>query len=95
LSHDAGSIFIQVVILWFRNHKLVYLEFCRYWSSPKFKVKSEKKRQNRGKDPKHRYNVDGHILKSQHMVKFHGSSAIYMNVVIRLTLNYRPSGMAL
>jgi hypothetical protein len=83
-----------VVIPWFRNRKLVYLEFYRYWSSPEFKVKSEKG-QNHGNDPKHRYDTDEHIRKSQCMVTFHGSSAIYMNVVMRLTLNYRPSGMVL
>jgi hypothetical protein len=58
-------------------------------------VKSEKKRLNHGKDLKHKYDVDGHICKSQCMVRFCGSSDIYMNVVMRLTLNYRPSGMAL
>jgi hypothetical protein len=73
----------------------VYLEFCRYWSSPTFKAKSEKKRLNCGKDLKHRYDADGHVPKSQCMVRFCGSSAIYMYVVMRLTLNYRPSGMAL
>jgi hypothetical protein len=70
----------------------VYLEFCWYWSSPKFKVKSEKKRLNHGKDPKHRYDADGHVCKSQRMARF---CAIYMYVVMRLTLNYRPSGMPL
>jgi hypothetical protein len=84
-----------VVISWFRNRKPVYLEFCKLWSSPEFKAKSEKKRQNRGNDLKHKYDYDGHIHKSQHMVRFRGSSVIYMNVVMRLTLNYRPSGMAL
>jgi hypothetical protein len=91
----TGSIFVQVVIPWFRHRKPVYLEFCKYWSSPEFKAKSKKKRLNCGKDPKHRYDTDGHIRKSQRMVRFCGSSAIYMNVVMRLTLNYRPSGMAL
>jgi hypothetical protein len=73
----------------------VYLELFNLWSSLAFKVKSEKKRLNHGKDPKHRYDADGHVRKSQHMVRLYGSSAIYMYVVMRLTLNYRPSGMAL
>jgi hypothetical protein len=83
------------MIPWFRHHREVYLEFSKYWSSPEFKAKSEKKRMNRGNDPKHRYDADGHICKSQCMVRFHGPSAIYMNIVIQLTLNYKPSGMAL
>jgi hypothetical protein len=64
------------------------VEFCRLWSSPIFKVKSEQKRLNRGKDPKHRYDVDGHVLKSQHIVRLCDSSAIYMYVV-----NFVPSLM--
>jgi hypothetical protein len=81
--------------MWFRHRREVYLEFYRYWSSPAFKAKSEQKRLNRGKDPKHRYDANGHDCKSQRMVRFCGSSAMYMFVVMRLTLNYRPSGMAL
>jgi hypothetical protein len=54
-------IFVQVIIPWFKNRKPVYEEFCKLWSSPEFKAKSEKKRQNRGNDPKHRYGADGHI----------------------------------
>jgi hypothetical protein len=84
-----------MVILWFRNCKEVYLELCRYLSSPKFKETSKKKRLNRGKDPKHRYSADGHVYNSQHIVRFCGSSAMYMYVVMGLTLDYRPSGMAL
>jgi hypothetical protein len=80
------------VIPWFRNRIEVYLEFYRYWSSLAFKEKSKKKRFNHGKDPKHRYGTDGHVHKSQRMVRFRGSSAIYMYVAMRLTLNYRPSG---
>jgi hypothetical protein len=91
----TDSIFVQVVIPWFRNYREVYLEFCKYWSSPEFKAKSEKKRMNHGKDLKHRYDPDGHIRKSQCMVRFCGSSDIYMNIVMWLTLNYKPSGMAL
>jgi hypothetical protein len=83
------------VIPWFRHHREVYLEFCKYWSSPEFKAKSKKKRMNRGNDPKYRYDADGRIHKSQCIVRFHGPSAIYMNIVMRLTLNYRPSEMAL
>jgi hypothetical protein len=86
---------IRVTHPWLRNYKPIYLEFCKYWSSPEFKVKSEKKRHNRGNDLKHRYGDDGHIRKSQHMVRFRGSSAIYTNVVMRLTLNYMPSEMVL
>jgi hypothetical protein len=71
------------------------LEFYRLWSSLAFKVKSEQKRLNREKDLKYRYDADGHVRKSQRMVRFCGSSVIYMYVVMRLTLNYRPSGMAL
>jgi hypothetical protein len=83
------------VIPWFRHHREVYLAFCKYWSSPEFKAKSEKKRMNRENDPMHRYNVDGHTRKSQLMVRFRGPSAIHMNIVVQLTLNYMPSGMAL
>jgi hypothetical protein len=52
-----------VIIPWFKNCKPVYEEFCKLWSSPEFKAKSEKKRQNHGNDPKHRYGADGHIRK--------------------------------
>jgi hypothetical protein len=58
-----------VIILLFKNRKPVYEEFYKFWSSPEFKAKSEKKRQNRGNDLKHRYGVDGHIRKGQHMVR--------------------------
>jgi hypothetical protein len=40
------------------------MEFCRLWSSPAFKAKSEEKKLNHGKDPKHKYGVDGHVCKS-------------------------------
>jgi hypothetical protein len=73
----------------------VYLEFCKYWSSPASKEKSLKKRMNCGKDLKHRYGADGHVCKSQCIVRFYGSCAIYMYVGMRLTLNYKSSGMAL
>jgi hypothetical protein len=59
-----------------QNRKEDYLEFCKLWSSSAFKAKFEKKRLNHGKDPKHRYDTDGHVRKSQHMIRFHGSSAI-------------------
>jgi hypothetical protein len=58
-----------VIILWFKNHKPVYEELCKLWYSPEFKAKSEKKRQNRGNNPKYRYGTDGHIQKGQHMVR--------------------------
>jgi hypothetical protein len=58
-----------VFIPWFKNRKPVYLEFCKLWSSPEFNVKSEKKRLNRGNNPKHRYGADGHIRKRQRMVR--------------------------
>jgi hypothetical protein len=58
-----------VIISWFKNHKPVYEEFYKLCSSPEFKTKSEKKRQNRENDPKHRYNADGHIQKGQRMVR--------------------------
>jgi hypothetical protein len=57
-----------VIIPWFKNRKPVYEEFCKLWSSPEFKAKSEK-RQNRENDPKHRYGVDGHIWKEQRMAR--------------------------
>jgi hypothetical protein len=72
---------------------VVYLEFYMYWSSLAFKAKSEKKIINRGKDLKHRYSADGHVCKSQRLVRLYGSSAIYMYVVMRLNFNYRPSVM--
>jgi hypothetical protein len=58
-----------VIIPWFKNRKPVYEEFCKLWSSPEFKAKSEKKRQNRENYLKHRYDVDGHIQKGQRMVR--------------------------
>jgi hypothetical protein len=47
-------------------------------NSSAFKSKYEKKRLNCGKDPKHRYDANGHVHKSQRMVRFYGSSAICM-----------------
>jgi hypothetical protein len=61
------------------------MEFCRYWSSPVFKAKSKQKRLNREKDLKHRYNTDGHVHKSQRMVRFRGSSDIYIYVCCHAT----------
>jgi hypothetical protein len=58
-----------VIIPWFKNRKPVYEEFCKLWYSSEFKAKSEKKRQNRENDPKHRYGTDEHIRKGQHMVR--------------------------
>jgi hypothetical protein len=87
--------FVYVVILWFRHRREVYLEFCKYWSSPEFKAKSEKMRMNRENVPKHKYDADGHIRKSQCIVRFCGPSVIYMNIIMRLTLNYMPIGMTL
>jgi hypothetical protein len=60
------------------------MEFCRYWSSPVFKAKSKQKRLNCEKDLKHRYNIDGHVHKSQRMVRFCGSSDIYIYIYICL-----------
>jgi hypothetical protein len=60
-----------VIIPWFKNRKLVYLEFYKLWSSPEFKAKSEKKILNGGNDSKHRYDADGHIQKGQRMVRLH------------------------
>jgi hypothetical protein len=68
---------VQVVIPWFWNRREVYQEFYKYWSSPEFKMKSEKNRQNHEKAPNHRHGADGHIRKSQRMVRFRGSSAIF------------------
>jgi hypothetical protein len=36
-------IFVQVIIPLFKNRKPVYEEFCKLWSSPEFKAKSEKR----------------------------------------------------
>jgi hypothetical protein len=76
VTRCACSIFVQVVIPWYRHHMEDYLEFYKYWSSPAFKAKSKKKRMNHGKDPKHKYDADGHVRKPQRMVRFHGSGAI-------------------
>jgi hypothetical protein len=59
------------------HRRQVYLEFCKLWSSSAFKAKSKKKRINRGKDLKQRYDADGHVRKSQRMVRFYGSSVCY------------------
>jgi hypothetical protein len=74
----TGTIFVQVRIPWFKNHELDYLEFCKLWSSSAFRAVFEKKRLCRGKVSKHTYGTDGHVRKSQHMVKLCGSSAICM-----------------
>jgi hypothetical protein len=91
--HSSFSMYILRGMYILTTNESLFLELCKYWSSPEFKPKSEKKRMNRGNDPKHRYNADGHIRKSQRMVRFHCPSAIHMNIVMRLTLNYMPSGM--
>jgi hypothetical protein len=74
----TDSIFVQVWIPWFKNHEDDCLQFCKPWSLSAFRVISEKKRHCLGKDLKHRYGVHGHVHKSQHMVRFRGSSAICM-----------------
>jgi hypothetical protein len=74
--------YLHLLFRWFRHHREVYLEFCMYWSSPEFKAKSEKKRMNRGNDPKHRYDADGHIHKLQCIGRFCAPSAIYMNIAM-------------
>jgi hypothetical protein len=89
------SLHLLPAIVFYCSHREVYVEFYRYWSPPAFKVKSEKKRLSCGKDPKDRYGADGHARKSQRMVRFRVSSTIYMYVIMRLNLNYRPSGIAL
>jgi hypothetical protein len=71
LTRHTTSIFVQVLIPWFKYRKPVYLEFYKLWSSPKFKAKSEKKRLNYGNDLKHRYGADGHICRGQCMVRLH------------------------
>jgi hypothetical protein len=67
-----------VRILWLKNCEDDYLQFYKLWSSSAFRVISEKKRLCHGKDSKHRYNADGHVRKSQRMVRLCGSSAICM-----------------
>jgi hypothetical protein len=46
-------------------------KFCKIWSSSAFKLVSKKKRLNRGKDPAHRYDADGHVRKAKRMVRGH------------------------
>jgi hypothetical protein len=60
-----------VRIPWFKNHEADYFEFCKLWSSSAFKLLLEKKRLNHGKDPAHRYGVDGHVRKVERMVRGH------------------------
>ena len=58
-------------IPWFKNREADYIEFCKLWSSSAFKLVSEKKRLNRGKDLVHRYDADGHVRKAKRMVRGH------------------------
>jgi hypothetical protein len=61
------------------------MEFYKYWFSPAFKAKSEQQSLNQGKDLKHRYGADGHVHKSQCMVIFRDSSAIYIYICCHAT----------
>jgi hypothetical protein len=47
--HSSFSMYILT------TNESLFLELCKYWFSPKFKAKSEKKRMNRENDPKHKY----------------------------------------
>jgi hypothetical protein len=76
VTRCTSSIFVQVWIPWFKNHK--QLEFCKLWSSSAFRALSEKKRLYRGKDLKHKYDTDGHVHMSLRMVRLCGSSSICM-----------------
>jgi hypothetical protein len=60
-----------VQILWFKNREAGYFEFYKLWSSSAFKLVSEKKRFNHGKDPAHRYDTDGHVRKAIRLVRGH------------------------
>jgi hypothetical protein len=55
--------------MWFMNYEQDYLEFCKLWSSSAFRALCEKKRLYHGKNPKHRYDVEGHVRKSKCMVR--------------------------
>jgi hypothetical protein len=46
-----------------------YFALCKYWASPEFIEMSKKWRHNWGHEPKHTYDVDGHIHKAKHMVR--------------------------
>jgi hypothetical protein len=64
-----GSIFVQVRILWFTNREQDHFKFYKLWSSSAFMAISEKKGPCRRKDLKHKYDADGHVCKSKHIVK--------------------------
>jgi hypothetical protein len=53
-------------MLWFKNREVNYFEFCKLWSSSAFRLVLEKKIHCCGKDPKHRYDVDGYVHKAKH-----------------------------
>jgi hypothetical protein len=79
----TSSIFVQAWIPLFRNREHDYFEFCKLWSSRAFRALSEKKRLYHGKDPKHKYDADGHIHKSKRMVRVGVVlSAIYIYIYI-------------
>jgi hypothetical protein len=82
-----------VRILWFRNCEQDYFKFCKLWCSSAFWAISKKKRLCCGKDPKHKYDDDGHVRKSKCMVRADVVLKCYIYVVIRLILNYGKFGM--
>jgi hypothetical protein len=51
-----------------QNNLPGYFALWKYWASPEFIKMSKKRRQNRGHEPKHTYNADGHIRKAKKMV---------------------------
>jgi hypothetical protein len=46
VSRRIDSIFVQVWILWFRNHEQDCLELCKLWSSSAFKALSSPRRRD-------------------------------------------------
>jgi hypothetical protein len=93
-GRNISSIFVQVLILWFKNREVDYFEFCKLWSSSAFKLVLVKKRLCCGKDLMHRYDVDGHIRKARCMVR-DGVVLSELYDVMQLSHNYRKLRMVL
>ncbi|WVZ74614.1 hypothetical protein U9M48_022775 [Paspalum notatum var. saurae] len=52
---------------------------AKLWSSPEWIEKSEGKRNNRGQDPRHKYEADGHFGLQRRMRAESGTSQSFMN----------------
>jgi hypothetical protein len=60
---------MPVQVPWMQNNLPGYFVLCKYWASPELIKMSKKQMQNRGHEPKHTNNADGHIREAKKIVR--------------------------